>query len=100
RLAYAYVRPERQADFKAALARELDRCVTAVDRDTVLAGGWYGPGPAHPRLAERVGELVLVMQAPWVIIDQVPGERPHDQVGVHGGVSAAEMQIPLIFFTP
>lgn len=100
RLAYAYVRPERQADFKATLARELDRCVTAVDRDTVLAEGWYGPGPAHPRLAERVGELVLVMQEPWVIIDQVPGERPHDQVGVHGGVSAAEMQIPLIFFTP
>jgi len=53
--------------------------------------------PRIPGWPSGWGELVLVMQAPWVIIDQVPGERPHDQVGVHGGVSAAEMQIPLIF---
>ena len=34
------------------------------------------------------------------IIDQVPGERPHDQVGVHGGLSASEMAIPLIYLRP
>jgi hypothetical protein len=100
RLSYAYVQPECREAFQAALASELEGCVTAVERDAILSEGWFGPGPVHPRLIERVGDLVLVMQHPWVIIDQVPGERPHDQVGVHGGVSTAEMQIPLIFLTP
>ena len=97
RLAYAYVQPEHQPDFAAALTQELGEEVMAVGRSMVLDEAWFGPGPVHPRLAERVGDLVLVMREPWVMIDQIPGERLHDQVGVHGGLSAAEMQVPLIF---
>ena len=100
RLAYAYVEPGRSAEVAALAAEELADAAIIQHRDTVLDAGWFGPGPVHPRLHERVGDLVLVLREPWVIIDQVPGERPHDQVGVHGGVSRAEMQVPLIHFAP
>lgn len=100
RLAYAYVNPGERERFARHLAEAVGEAVCPVPADAALEAGWFGPGPRHPRLAERVGDWVLVPREPWVIIDQVPGERPHDQVGVHGGLSPAEMAIPLIYLPP
>lgn len=61
----------------------------------LLDEGWFGPGPAHPKLASRVGDFVLVMHGDWTIVDQVPGERPFALVGQHGGLSRREMRVPL-----
>jgi hypothetical protein len=58
--------------------------------------GWFGLGPANPRLAERVGHYTLVMNDNYTIKDWIPGEQRYLTVGVHGGVSAAEMYVPLI----
>jgi hypothetical protein len=58
--------------------------------------GWFGPGEAHPRFAERIGDVALVMRGSWTVKDWTPGEPRHLHVGNHGGTSEDEMNIPLI----
>jgi hypothetical protein len=58
--------------------------------------GWFGPGQAHPRLSERVGDVTLVMRDHYTVKDWTPGEHRHLHIGNHGGTSAEEMMIPLL----
>ena len=58
--------------------------------------GWFGPGAAHPRLAERVGDVTLVMRGRSTVKDWLAGEPRHLHIGNHGGTSEDEMLIPLI----
>jgi hypothetical protein len=62
----------------------------------LVAEGWLGPGEPHPRLAERVGDVVLVMNGHYTVKDWTPGEARHLHIGNHGGATADEMMIPLI----
>jgi hypothetical protein len=62
----------------------------------LLAEGWFGPGEAHPRFAERIGDVALVLRGRYTIKDWVAGEARHLHVGNHGGDSEDEMLVPLI----
>ena len=96
RVAYCYVRPDRRTQFhdyvRSALADKSDLFVSA----ELVERGFYGHGPAHPRLEERVGDYALLMKGNYVLRDRLTAEKPPTHVGVHGGVSAAEMYVPLI----
>jgi hypothetical protein len=61
--------------------------------------GWFGPGTPHPRFAERVGDVALLMNDGYTVKDWVAGESRHLHIGNHGGASADEMMIPLIVET-
>jgi hypothetical protein len=95
RFAYCYVRPNAKADFEDYVAREFRDAMEAWPRAKLLDEAWYGPGPVSARLSGRIGDYVLVMKDDWTIHDLVPFEDPIDLIGVHGGLSAAEMHIPL-----
>ncbi len=58
--------------------------------------GWFGPGRAHARFAERIGDVALVMKGRGTVKDWVAGEPRHLHIGNHGGMSEDEMQIPLV----
>ncbi len=58
--------------------------------------GWFGPGAAHPRFAERIGDVALLMRGHATVKDWTPGEPRHLHIGNHGGTSEDEMNIPLI----
>ena len=58
--------------------------------------GWFGPGTPHPRFAERIGDVALVMRDRYTVKDWTPGEPRHLHIGNHGGTSEDEMMIPLI----
>jgi hypothetical protein len=58
--------------------------------------GWLGGGTPHPRLAERIGDVALVMHECYTVKDWLPGEPRHLHIGNHGGTSEDEMTIPLI----
>ena len=64
--------------------------------DELVAEGWFGPGVPHPRFAERVGDVVFLMNGHYTVKDWTPGEARHLHIGNHGGPSADEMMIPLI----
>jgi type I phosphodiesterase/nucleotide pyrophosphatase len=62
----------------------------------LVSDGWFGPGTPHPRLAERVGDVTLLMRNRYTVKDWTPGESRHLHIGNHGGTSEDEMLIPLI----
>jgi hypothetical protein len=95
RVAYCYVHPQRAAAFEDLVATALEGKGRAFCSADLIAHGWYGPGIAHPRLAERVGHYAIVMADDWTLRDRVLGERRHAQIGVHGGATEAEMRVPL-----
>jgi len=100
RAAYCYVRPERDEAFVNYIRNELDEHVALWESRTLIDQGWFGPGDPHPKLASRVGDYVLVMKNRATIKDWMTGERHHSVIGVHGGVSADEMIVPLVLAQP
>ncbi len=97
RVSWCYLKPDVSTDdFARCVAARLGDRAEAVTRERMLQEGWFGPGTPHPRLAARVGDVALVMRDDWTIKDWLPGERHHRTLGQHGGVSAAEMTVPLV----
>ncbi|MBS1184796.1 MAG: hypothetical protein H6R09_397, partial [Proteobacteria bacterium] len=64
--------------------------------EDVLRQGWLGPGEAHPALRDRLGDYVLIPRGQTILRDWLKGEERHTHIGVHGGLSAAEMIVPLV----
>ncbi len=96
RAAYCYVQPGQDTAFEHYVQTRLDHCASLYRSSDLIAQGWFGLGPANPRLAERVGHYTLVMKDNYTIKDWILGEPHYLTQGVHGGVSAAEMYVPLI----
>lgn len=95
RFAYCYVRPDASSDFEDYIGDAFRGAMEAWPRAKLLDEGWYGSGPVNARLPGRIGDYVLAMKDDWTIRDRVPGEDSIDLIGVHGGLSATEMHIPL-----
>ncbi|MBK7354964.1 alkaline phosphatase family protein [Propionivibrio sp.] len=96
RAAYCYVNEDRRLAFESYVRQHLDHCVELHRSSDLIDAGWFGPPPYHPRLASRIGDYTLVMKDDWTIKDWLPGERHYPMLGVHGGISNAEMTVPLI----
>ncbi|HVB48869.1 MAG TPA: alkaline phosphatase family protein [Burkholderiales bacterium] len=96
RAAFCHVQEGRVPEFTAR-ARDWLAGKAEVRLSRELAEeGWFGPGVAHPRLAERIGDVALLMKERYTIKDRIPGETQHLHIGNHGGASEDEMLIPLI----
>lgn len=65
----------------------------------LVGEGWFGGGAPHPRFAERIGDVAILMNDGYTLKDWLPGESRHLHVGNHGGTSEDEMTIPLIMET-
>ena len=96
RVVYCYVKPDKEARFVDYVQDVLGECADLFSGSELIAQGWFGPGEADPRLAARIGDYVLVMRENWTLRDWVEGEKRYKQLGVHAGVSADEMHVPLI----
>ena len=96
RVVYCYIHPGKEDAFEHYVQTRLDHCAGLYRSADLIAQGWFGLGPASPRLAERVGHYTLVMKHDYTIKDWILGEQRHLTLGVHGGVSAAEMHVPLV----
>ncbi|TAH48150.1 MAG: phosphodiesterase [Betaproteobacteria bacterium] len=96
RAAFCALRPGAEGEFLGWAATALRGKAVAVTAEAMLASGLLGPGKPHARLRERVGRCALLMEPGWTVIDTVEGEKPHAMIGVHGGLSADEMWVPLI----
>ncbi|MBC7803911.1 MAG: alkaline phosphatase family protein [Candidatus Parcubacteria bacterium] len=97
RIAFCHVHDEKNF---LARANDLlgDRADVRPSRE-LAEEGWFGTGRAHPRFAERIGDVALVMKGCGTVKDWVPGEPRHLHIGNHGGLSEDEMNIPLVVAT-
>lgn len=96
RVAWCYLKTGAAANFERCTHARLGDRTEVISRDRLLSEQWFGPGMAHPKLASRIGDFALVMQENWTIKDWLPGERRYSLLGVHGGISADEMLVPLV----
>jgi hypothetical protein len=94
RVAYCHVHSENEFLKRADDWLE-DRADVMPSRQLV-DDGWFGPGVPHPRFAERVGDIALVMRGRYTVKDWTAGESRHLHIGNHGGTSEDEMLIPLV----
>jgi predicted AlkP superfamily pyrophosphatase or phosphodiesterase len=62
-------------------------------REEAQSEGWFGK--MAPRVADRFGDVVVALRDDWAVFTrEVPGE--FSLVGMHGSLTKAEMEIPLI----
>lgn len=99
RITYCYVRPEKRGQFERYVHTELAAQVTLFPSEELIEQGYFGLGLCHPRLKQRIGDYTLVLRDNYVIKDWLPGEKRYRHIGVHGGLSAEEMHVPLIVVT-
>jgi hypothetical protein len=97
RCAFCYVRPERREPFKDYVRAELSGQVDLRPSRELVEQGLFGPGPRHPELPHRVGDYTLLLRENYVLKDRLPGEREFHHIGAHGGLSADELSVPLIY---
>jgi len=96
RAAFCYVRPDRVQDFEAYCTDALGERFELHPSGALIEQGLFGLGPAHPELAQRVGDYVLLSKGRNVIHDALPfDKKPFEQIGVHGGLSDAELRVPV-----
>lgn len=96
RAAICHVKAGQADAFRTAFERTLGHIAWCLPAQDVIAHGWFGPAPHHPLLAERAGDFVLLMKDNWGLLQMVNDEKRPPLLGNHGGLSAAEMQVPLI----
>ena len=96
RVAFCHVQEGREREFMQRAGDWLGERAQVRPSRELAEEGWFGGGDAHPRFAERIGDVALVMHGRTTVKDWTPGEIRHRHVGHHGGTSADEMMIPLI----
>ena len=96
RAAFCELRRGAEAEFESFVGELLAGKAVVVRSSALARAGFFGPGPRHRRLRERIGTHALLMEPGWTVCDRVPGEQLHRMLGVHGGLSPQEMWVPLI----
>ena len=96
RMAFCHVQEGRAREFMQRAGDWLGERAQVRPSVELAEEGWFGGGEAHPRLAERIGDVALMMHGRATVKDWTQGEPRHRHVGHHGGASEDEMLIPLI----
>ena len=95
RAAFCYLRPGRSRHFVDYCSDVLADRIDIISSRQLVEDGFFGSGREHPRFAERVGDFCLLPKDGWVVRQWLPFEQRYRQVGVHGGLSDAELGVPL-----
>lgn len=97
RAVFCYVRPFKQKQFEDYVYSELADVVELMPSEQLLEEHYFGLGEVNAKLLERIGDYTLMMKDNNVLYDQLFQEHRHRHIGVHGGLSADEMLVPLVF---
>jgi hypothetical protein len=92
RLAYLYIKPGCEQRIRDYLDQALPGRFVMLPAEAVQRSGLLGSGRPHPRLADRIGDYVLIAQDGAYLWWP---DKENFMLGRHGGLSSIEMQIPL-----
>jgi hypothetical protein len=96
RVAYCHVRSGWGERFEQRFEEAFGGAATLYSSEALVETGWFGPGLEHARLLDRVGDYTAVCGPGRILVDNLPGAQRFEQLGVHGGSSEEELQVPLI----
>jgi hypothetical protein len=93
RLSLLYVRPGCVEAVKDYFAQTWPGKFSLISRELALESGLFGPGEMHPKLTERLGDLIAIPHGDaylwW-------GEKDNFLQGRHGGLTRQEMLVPFL----
>lgn len=93
RLPYLYLHPGAEAKMNEYVDQTWNGQFRLMPSKQVLKSGLFGNHNIHPRLADRIGDWIAFPQeyAYWWWT-----EKDNLMLGRHGGLSRAEMLVPLL----
>jgi hypothetical protein len=95
RASYLVLRPERRDELLAAAPRVCEEGITLISSREALAHGLFGAADAaHPETSSRIGDLLAISTGARGLLHPYP-DAPLLQ-GMHGGLTADEMIVPLM----
>ena len=93
RLMYLFIRPGKEGQVRDYYEKTWPGQFVFLDPADAVSKGLFGPGTPHPRLADRMGDLIVAAREEaylwWA-------EKDNPLIGQHGGLSAEEMIVPLL----
>lgn len=94
RLAYAYVRDGQRQAVIDTLEREFADGITWVEGQAAIEAGLFGPETPHAELLHRIGDVILIPRLNWRVVDE---SINFPAVSLHGGLTDAEVLVPLLW---
>jgi len=82
--------------FNSAMQEEL----SAYSANTILTSGMLGPKPHAPQISRRLGDVVALMKSDYTLLTPKERDSSGRFIGRHGGMTAQEMEVPLLAFLP
>jgi hypothetical protein len=98
RTPYFYARQGCRDTLLDCLNDTMGEALLAIGSNQALSSGLFGPAPHAPDVARRVGDLMAVMRQNYSILMRHEYEKTNRMKGRHGGMSAAEMEVPWLGF--
>ncbi|MBS2550419.1 alkaline phosphatase family protein [Catenulispora sp. NL8] len=99
RARHVYAKPGAARDVLQIWREALEDVAVVRSRDEAIYEGWFGPPEAvDERLAPRIGDVVAALLADWAVVATRREKLESRLLGMHGSLSAAEQEIPLLVF--
>ena len=95
---FLYVEDDRLDEAHALLARQLEGCAQVCRTADLIEAGLFGPLPLSQRFLDRVGNLVVLPFAGESVWWYEKDKFEMKKHGAHGGLTPAEVEIPLLLF--
>jgi predicted AlkP superfamily pyrophosphatase or phosphodiesterase len=100
RAVYCYVRPARTRQFEEYVRTRLAKFCSLHRSEELIDKGYFGLFKPNPKLADRIGDYILIMKGNYTLKDSIPGQQREFHIGNHGGISDDEVFVPLIVVKP
>jgi predicted AlkP superfamily pyrophosphatase or phosphodiesterase len=95
RVRYLYLRPEHIDETRSQWQEFLGEKVQIFSREEAIRAGMFGPTVLDKNI-ERIGDLIVIAQGNFILVEPEREELQLAMVGHHGGITAAETEIPLL----
>ncbi|MEZ4863711.1 MAG: alkaline phosphatase family protein [Caldilineaceae bacterium] len=95
---FLYVQDELLPEARQFFAERLDGVADVHLTQPLIDQGYFGPVPAAPAFLQRVGNLLILPHAGQTVWWYEKGRYSMRFSGMHGGLSAEEMEIPVCLY--
>ncbi|NDA82562.1 MAG: alkaline phosphatase family protein [Actinobacteria bacterium] len=94
RVRYLYVDEDKRDEVKSRWQEQLGEKATLLTRDEAIAEGIFGP--TKDSVLERIGDLIVIAEGNFILVEMERESQQCAMVGHHGGTTKAECEIPLL----
>lgn len=95
RVRYLYLRDGALQETKSQWQEYFAEKVLVLTREEAINSNFFG-SEVTSRNAERIGDLVVIAQGEFILVEKEREELQLSMVGHHGGITPAEVAIPLL----